>query len=147
MIERKPTQSIQHSAAIAKLVDTPKLSALGPIAARFLYSLRLIALYDRAGRDPIPELAVRLTSVETAAKAYALAKSITTVWPESVQISRFCCQFLTHDEATIGALVDAVAARDRGQFEAQIDGLIRSDRKEPLWNAAIDMVGAEIRAA
>ncbi len=147
MIERKPVRSIQYGVAIAKLADTPKLSEFGPVAARFLYSLRLIALYDRANRDPIPELAVRLSSVETADKALALAKVVTTNWPENLQISRFCCQFLTHDEATIGALVDAAAAGDRGQFDAQIDGLVRPNRKEPLWDAVIDLVGAEMRAA
>ncbi|MEP0189089.1 MAG: hypothetical protein ABJP70_04590 [Erythrobacter sp.] len=72
---------------------------------------------------------------------------MTTVWPENLQISRFCCEFLTHDEATIGTLIDAAAVRDRYQFEAQIDGLIRHKRKEPLWDAVIDLLGSEMRAA
>lgn len=144
-IKRKSTQFIERSVTIAKLADVPRVDALGPVAARFLYSLRLIAIYDRAGHDPIPELAVRLASVETAAKALDLANMITMLWAENVHLSRFCCQLLTHDEATIGALVDAACDQDRAKFDANIDGLIRPARSERLWLATIELVGAEMR--
>ena len=118
-----------------------------PLAARFLYSLRLIAIHEQAKRDPVPELATRLGSVETAAKALVLAQAIKTTWPEDIHLSRFCCGMLTHDEATIADMIEGASSRDREKFEASIDGLIRPDRTHRLWDAVLGLVMAEIRAA
>ncbi|MEM9502000.1 MAG: DNA-directed RNA polymerase subunit beta' [Pseudomonadota bacterium] len=137
------TPSASARSTIAQLASPPRIEAFGPLAARFVYSLRLIALHDRAGRDPVPELAVRLGSVETAAKALALSQAITSVWPENIQVSRFCCQSLTYDEATLAVLIDAAVQRDRPGFESTVDGLIRPDRIHRLWDGVLALVAAE----
>lgn len=131
---------------IARLQQTPHITDNGPFAGRFVHALRLIALHERMGRDPVPELAVRLGSVEVAAKALILAQAIAASWPENVHVSRFCCRLLSHDEATIGAFVDAAAMGDRRGFEAALAGLIRPDRMHRLWDGALALVGAEMRA-
>ncbi|WP_298470157.1 DNA-directed RNA polymerase subunit beta' [uncultured Erythrobacter sp.] len=140
------TPSAHSSSIVAQLAEPPRIASIGPIAARFLYSLRLIALHERARRDPVPELAVRLGSVETAAKSLTLAHTIGSVWPENIQVSRFCCQLLTHDEASIGAMIDAAGAQDRTAFEGSIEGLIRPDRLHRLWDAVLALIAAEHRA-
>jgi hypothetical protein len=131
---------------IAALAAPPQASRLGPIAGRFIHALRLIAVHDRVGRDPVPELAVRLGSVEVAAKALILAQAIVATWPENIVISRFCCRLLSHDEATIGGFVDAAAAGDRRGFEAALDGLVRAERAHRLWESALALADAEMRA-
>jgi hypothetical protein len=143
----KCTPSPQTRRIIADLAAVPRVVSLGPIAARFVHSLRLIALHDRARRDPIPELATRLASVEAAAKTLALAQSITASWPERLHVSRFCCCAMTHDETTVGALIDAASSRDRSRFDAAVQGLVRPAGIELLWDAALDLVAAELRAA
>jgi hypothetical protein len=132
--------------AIAALAVPPRVEALGPIAGRFIHALRLIALHERVGRDPVPELAVRLGGVEVAAKALILSHAISASWPENIHVSRFCCQLLSHDEATIGAIVDAAAQRDRSGFENALSGLIRPERMHRLWDGALALVAAEMRA-
>lgn len=132
---------------IAALAVPPRIERLGPIAQRFVGALRLIALHERVGRDPVPELAARLGSVEVAAKALILARAISASWPENVHVSRFCCRLLSHDEATIGAFVDAAVQGDRRGFEAAVDGLVRAERTHRLWKAALALACAEIRAA
>lgn len=134
------------SQTIAALAAPPRIEALGPVAVRFIYALRLIALHERVGRDPVPELAVRLGGVEIAAKALMMEQIIAAVWPEDIHVSRFCCRLLSHDEATIGAFVDAAANGDRAGFEAAITGLIREARAVRLWEAALSLAGAERRA-
>jgi hypothetical protein len=131
---------------IAALAAPPRVERLGPIAGRFIHALRLIAVHDRAGHDPVPELANRLGSVEIAAKALILAQAIAASWPENIAVSRYCCRLLSHDEATIGAFVDAAASGDRRAFEAALDGLIRADRTHRLWESALALASAEIRA-
>jgi hypothetical protein len=145
MREHQSPPSVAQS--IARLQQAPHITDCGPLAGRFVHALRLIALHERLGRDPVPELAVRLGNIEVAAKALILAQTIAESWPENVHVSRFCCRLLSHDEATIGAFVDAAAAGDRRAFEAALAGLIRPDRMHRLWDGALALVGAELRAA
>ncbi|KPP94034.1 MAG: DNA-directed RNA polymerase subunit beta' [Erythrobacter sp.] len=142
---RTPTARTQS--LIAQLAQPVRLDALGPLAARFVYALRLIAAHERVRRDPVPELTVRLGGVEIAAKALALSQAIAASWPENVHVSRFCCCHLTHDEATIGAMLDAVGEGDRDSFMHSLVGLVRPERIERLWDAGLALFSAEIRSA
>jgi len=142
-----PNQFATAQSIIAALATPPRLEALGPIGGRFVHALRLIALHERARRDPVPELAVRMGQVEVAAKALFLAQAVSASWPENIHVSRFCCRLLSHDEATIGAFVDAAARGDRVGFEATLDGLIRAERMSRLWEGALALAAAEMRAA
>jgi hypothetical protein len=130
---------------IAALAVPPRIERLGPIAGRFIHALRLVAVHERARRDPVPELASRLGNVDVAAKAMILAHAISALWPENIQISRYCCRLMTHDEATIGNFIDAAAEGDRGRFEAALDGLVRPERAHRLWEGALALAAAEIR--
>ena len=138
--------AIDPAAILARLAEPARLAQLEPVAARFVVSLRLIALHQRANRDPVPELAASLGGVEIAAKTLALSQAVASVWPETIHVSRFCCQRLTHDEATIGALVERACARDLAGFERQIEGFIRPERFHLLWDATLGLVAAERRA-
>jgi hypothetical protein len=143
MSQHRPTTAARQT--IAALAAPPRIERLGPVAGRFIHALRLIAIHERIGRDPVPELAAKLGGVEIAAKALMMAHLIAAVWPENIHVSRFCCRLLSHDEATIGAFVDAAAAGDRMGFEAAITGLIRADRAPRLWEAALSLAAAEMR--
>lgn len=142
----RPLPPVTTQAIIADLATPPRIERLGPLGGRFVHALRLIALHERLGRDPVPELAVRLGNIEVAAKALILAQAIAESWPENVHVSRFCCRLLSHDEATIGGFVEAAARADRAGFEDALTGLIRPDRMHRLWDGALALVGAELRA-
>ena len=53
---------------------------------------------------------------------------------------------MSHDEVTIGAFLDAAAAANRGGFEAALIGLIRPERIHRLWDDAMALTAAELRA-
>jgi hypothetical protein len=141
-----PMPSATTRTIIAALAAPPRLDALMPIAGRFIHALRLIALHERVGRDPVPELAARLGRVEVAARALILAQTISASWPENIHLSRFCCSLLSHDEATIAAFVEAAATGDRVGFEGALTGLVRADRIHRLWEGALSLAAAEMRA-
>jgi hypothetical protein len=141
---RLPSATAQD--IIAALATPPRVETLGPVGGRFVHALRLIALHERIGRDPVPELAVRLGSVDIAAKSLILAQTISACWPENIHVSRFCCRLLSHDEVTIGGIVDAAARRDRTGFEQALAGLVRPERWHRLWDGALALVAAEMRA-
>lgn len=146
-MSRQPPPSLSTQNIIGALAAPPRIETLGPIAGRFVHALRLVAFHERIGRDPVPELAMRLGGVEVAAKALILAQAISACWPENIIVSRFCCSLLSHDEATIGAFVDAAARADRVGFEAALTGFIRADRMHPLWGGALALAAAEMRIA
>jgi len=137
----------QRTMTVAQLAEPPSVQSLDAIAARFVFSLRLIALHQKAKRDPVPELAAQLASVSVAAKALALSQTVAAIWPENLLVSRFCCCKLTHDEATIAAAIEAGGARDRPAFERAVYGLVRPDRTARLWDDVLGLVEAELRAA
>lgn len=145
-MSHSPITSAAAKATIARLAAPPRMAHLNPIAARFIFSLRLIALHQRVQRDPVAELAVRLGSVDVAAKSLALSQMVCAAWPDHLHVSPFCCSLMSHDEASIAALVQTVIERDRPRFDQNIAGLIRPDRFERLWDAAQDLVMAELRA-
>ncbi|MDP5103205.1 MAG: DNA-directed RNA polymerase subunit beta' [Erythrobacter sp.] len=141
-----PSPSATAQTIIAALAAPPRVETLGPIGGRFVQALRLIALHERMGRDPVPELAVRMGSVEVAAKALMLAHAVSASWPENIHVSRFCCRLLSHDETTIGLFIDAAASGDRLGFEAALSGLVRADRMPRLWESTLALAAAEMRA-
>lgn len=141
------TPTAATKATIAELAQPRTVDTVHPIAARFVYSLRLIALHQRAKRDPIPELAIRLNSVNVGAKTLSLSQSISAFWPEAIHVSRFCCCKLTHDEMTIANMIEGAVARDREEFERAGEGLIRPNRMSRLWDNVLELVVAELSAA
>ena len=142
---RRSAAQETHQSWIERLARPPSIDGLHPIAARFVYSLRLVALHQQAGRDPVPELTQRLGSISGAISALGLAETIAYAWPEAVQLRRFCCQRLSHDETTIGRIVGAAWEGDRCAFDAELCGLVRVDRIERLWDDALDFVQADAR--
>ncbi len=144
-----PSGDSQESSAdkwVKRLRHISRIAETDPVAARFIYSLRLIALHERARRDPVPELAVRLGNIAAATRALELATTLSMVWPERLLVSRFCCDFLTHDEATIASLVEAAQRRDQSGFKEVLAGLMRHDRIPRLWQSAFDLIIAEANA-
>ena len=75
-----------------------------------------------------------------------MAQAIAATWPENIAVSRFCCRLISHDEATIGAFVDAASEGDRMGFEAALTGLLRPERMHRLWEGALALTAAELRA-
>ena len=140
------SHSAARGAIIARLACPPRASTLHPIAGRFVHALRLIALHNRVGRDPVPELATRLGGVDLAARALVLVQVVQASWPENIHVSPFCCGFLSHNEATIGAIVASAATCDRGGFERATVGFIAPEAAHNLWEAALQLVEAELRA-
>ena len=54
---------------------------------------------------------------------------------------------MSHDEATIGGFVDAASRGDRVGFENLLTGLVRPERMPRMWQGALALAAAEMRAA
>ena len=128
---------------IAKLQEPPKISDLSPLAQRFVFSIRLIAVYRKAGRDPVSELTARLGSLTVAIKALQLVEVLAHAWPDPVQVRRCCCQIASHDELTMSAALQSVADGDHNAFDQQLSDLIPREVRDAIWTSASELVIAE----
>ena len=136
-------QAISASEWIAKLSEPNKVSEFPPLVQRFIFSLRLIAVYRKAGKDPFAELSSRLGSMTVASKALQLIEVIAHAWPEPVQVRRCCCQIASHDEVSIGQALLAVAERDRAVFDLTLSDILPSAARDAVWAPAKELVVAE----
>ncbi len=79
-------------------------------AMHMIMAMRLCILFSHAGRDPLPDLAVRLRSMDAARRVERIARAIQQEWPENFLVHRPCFMALSPDEALLGDL--AIAATD-----------------------------------
>lgn len=116
------------------------------IAMHVVMATRLSILFARAGRDPLPGLAVRLRSMRAAQAAMSLVAAIGRVWPENVTMRRPCCTVMSPDEMLIA---DVAAAAARGDRRAAMDAmrdLLPCLSRDRLFREMVELVDA-IRAA
>lgn len=83
-------------------------------AMHMIMAMRLCVLFGQAGRDPLPDLAVRLRSMDAARRVERIVRTIQQNWPEHFLVHRPCCMTLSPDEALLGDLAMAAAAGEEG---------------------------------
>lgn len=130
----------QAAATIAALGRAQDLRGLSLAGVQIVRAIRLCALAECDGLDPVPELARRHRSFEAAFAVQDMVRTVTRTWPEPFMVARACCLRLTPDEVTLAAMVRAAIARDRAMFGQALDGFVRADRHEALWNACVHAV-------
>ncbi|MEO0030682.1 MAG: hypothetical protein RIS94_440 [Pseudomonadota bacterium] len=128
------------AATIATLARAPDLRALSLAGVQVVGAIRLCALAERSGLDPVPELTRRHRNFETAFALQDLVRTLTRTWPEPFMVGRPCCMALTPDEATLAAMVRAARGGDREAFGGVVQGFVRNERHEALWNACVHAV-------
>lgn len=132
--------STRYSAMIESMARAHDVRALSIKSLHMVMAMRLCALFDAAGHDPVPDLARRYRSIEAACAIHGLVETIKQVWPEPFMANRPCCHAMTPDEATLAALSRATRSGNREAFTAAIAGFVRADRHEALYNATIHAV-------
>lgn len=142
MSRHEPTHSDtqRYDAIVAGLARLGDIRSLALPALHVVMTLRLCALMERAGRDPLTELATRYHSVAAAKASLELADTISRCWPAPYQSARPCSMGMTPDEATLAAMVRAALGGDRQAFDAALSGFVRADRHEALFDATVQAV-------
>ncbi len=132
--------STRFSALVDSLARPQDVRALTLTGLHMTMAMRLCAMFDTAGRDPVPDLARRYHSIEAACAVHGLVQTIKQVWPEPFMVNRPCCLAMTPDEASLSALVRHALAADRARFSGIVDGFVRTDRHGALYEATVHAV-------
>ena len=148
MIEPQPSRPLsrsipfptynQRDTTLLRLMMPVRIEDQSCLAIRAIVGIRLLAICSRSGTEALPMLTQRLASV-TAAKAFiAFADLVGTSWPENFNVMRPCCRVVSPDEATLAQMVDAAASGNRARFNLTLDGFVRSDRQDALFERAAE---------
>jgi hypothetical protein len=127
-------------ATVARLARLGDVRSLTLPALHVVMTMRLCGLMERAGRDPLTELATRYRSVAAAKASLALAETIALCWPAPYQAARPCSMGMSPDESTLAAMARAALGGDRRAFDASLEGFVRRDRHERLFDATVRTV-------
>ncbi|NMN05597.1 MULTISPECIES: hypothetical protein [unclassified Novosphingobium] len=130
-----PATSARHAAIVASLARPQDVRALSLTALHVVMAMRLSAMFERVGRDPVPDLAQRYRSVEAAAAVHALVRRVIRTWPERFLVNRPCQLVMTPDEATLAAMTRHALAGDSDGFAELLRGFVRADRLDGLYHA------------
>ncbi|GAA5047239.1 hypothetical protein GCM10023208_03400 [Erythrobacter westpacificensis] len=134
----------------AMLVDAlqrPVVASQFPAhAVTLVLSVRLLAGSIAAKRDPLVDLSQRLNSFTAARAVLDFSQACSRAWPENAMVSRPCCHALTPDETVFAQMAEAARGGDRQAFAAVLDGLVRRERHERLYEITSHAV-AELSAA
>ena len=130
----------RFSALIGSLARPQDVRGLSIKGLHVTMAMRLCALFEASGRDPVPDLARRYRSIEAACAVHGLVQTIKQVWPEPFMVNRPCCLAMTPDEATLAALARAALAGRRDMFGDVVSGFVRAERHDALYNAAVHAV-------
>ncbi len=108
-----------------------------PVEAGLLIgALRHWVRARRAERCPTAAAAAHLGSARAAAHLGLLVEEIAACWPDPFTVAPPCCPRLSHDEATLAAMLRLGSARDRPGFEALLAEMLPQDARERLFLSA-----------
>jgi hypothetical protein len=112
---------------------TPEIGTMSAAEARIISALRLWVVMNKLGRPPMQPVAERLGSARAAAHLHLLIEEIGAAWPEPFCVSPPCCSRLSHDEATLGAMVAIAGGGDRRGFDRLLEDLLPAEVRERLF--------------
>ncbi len=87
----------------------------------------------RAERCPTAAAAAHLGSARAAAHLGLLVEEIAACWPDPFAVAPPCCPRLSHDEATLAAMLRLGAGQDRRGFDDLLRDLLPADARERLF--------------
>lgn len=121
------------------------LRASPVIAVQTIMAARISILYARAGRDSLPDMAVRLRSMRAAQALQTMLETVNRVWPEPFLVHRPCCMAMTPDEALIADIALAALRGSRAHALEAMHDLLPCLSRDRLFSQMIELVDA-IRA-
>jgi hypothetical protein len=125
-----------RKAVIDRLVQVPLRSDLGFTGMATVSAVRLLAMCVRCGRDPLDAHLIQFGCLETTRAFLDFADLVGHSWPDRVQVLRPCCVMLSPDEWTLAQMAERAVAGDREGFGRHVEGFIRQDRHDRIFDAA-----------
>jgi hypothetical protein len=132
-------KSSWHSLAMLQslLAPPPRISDLDPEQAAVVTATRAWVVAQKLERCPIQATADRLGCIQAAKALRLLLLTMGAAWPDPIAVAPPCCPIVTHDEATLIAMVLAACNHSRPVFDALLCEMLPQDARDRLHSAAL----------
>lgn len=111
-----------------------------------IMATRPCIVFGQSGRDPLPDLAVRLRSMDAARRVVHLVDALQQDWPEHFLVNRPCCMALTPDEALMGDLAQHALQGDENSASDTLRDVMPNECARSLFRQVAATLAA-IRCA
>jgi hypothetical protein len=111
----------------------PRLDQIRPDQAALLAGVRTWVRARQHGACPLRAAADRLGSDRAARGLHLLLETVGACWPERFAVAAPCCAQLTHDEATLLAMIVLAGSARRAPFDALLCEMLADDARERLY--------------
>jgi hypothetical protein len=111
----------------------PDLAAVPAAQAQWIGAVRLWVMMCKLGQPPMQAVTERMGSARAAAHLHLLIEEIGAAWPDPFCVSPPCCRCLSHDEATLAAMIVIAGRGDRPGFDRLLEDLLPAEVRERLF--------------
>lgn len=111
----------------------PRLDQIRPEQAALAAGVRLWVAARRSGQCPLRAAADRLGCGRAARGLHLLLETVELCWPDPFAVAPGGCGALTHDEATLLAMVMLAGAGRRRAFDGLLCEMLDDDSRERLF--------------
>ncbi len=111
----------------------PRLDQILPEQAALAAGVRHWALARKLRQCPLRAAADRLGCGRAARGLHLLLEMVGLCWPEPFAVAAACCPTLTHDEATLLAMIRLAGAGRRHAFDGLLCEMLDADARERLY--------------
>lgn len=129
---------------IASMTHIRHLSAA---QGRIAFAMRIAVVFNKLGRNPVPELANRLGSCHAAGCFLNMVGEMGSAWPEPIYINPPCCPKLSYDEMMLLDLLEACGRANRKAFDELLVDLVPAQARDKLYVAAEAFVTSYLQKA
>ena len=130
------TRNLDHLFGLQDLRSCPV------IALQLVMAVRLSILYSHAGRDSLPDLAVRLRSMRAAQSVEQLVLTINRIWPEQFAIHRPCSIAMSPDEALLAEIATAATRGEQSRASDAMRDLLPCLSRDRMFRETVEIVDA-----
>ncbi|NJS13954.1 MAG: addiction module antidote protein [Sphingopyxis sp.] len=105
-------------------------------------AFRIAGFASGTEHDPQPQLIALLGDAHAVSCFRLLIAGMAHVWPDPLSVFRPCCPCLTHDEASLLAMVTHAGRNDRRAFDRAIGEMIGEDGRDWLFATSARLAAA-----
>jgi len=109
--------------------------------AGIIRAIRTWVVLHKAERSPFDPMVPHFGSAEATARLRVLIEMVGTAWPDAVALAPPCCRLLSHDEATLAALLAHARTGNRRGFDRECHEMLDWDARCRIWVAMRVLLG------
>lgn len=129
------------------IASMPDIRHLSAAQGRIALAMRIAVVFNKLGRNPMPELENRLGSSRAVGHFLNMIGEMGSTWPEPIYVNPPCCPKLSYDEMMLLDLLEACGRADRKAFDERLLDLVSAQARDKIYCAAEGFIASYVQKA